>query len=124
MTDGIQVEGLKQAVRSLERMGVEVADLKTAFKKVGNLVADDARQIVNSQTGALAGSVRTGNAKNKAIVRAGSAKVPYAGVINFGGYHNIQAQDFLGKAAEQNEKKSVTTIEEEIKSLISKLHLR
>lgn len=120
---GIQITGLKQTVRSLEKFGVEVSDLKAAFKKVAGAVADDSRGLINNRSGALAGSIRTGNSKNKAIVRAGSGRVPYAGVINFGGYHNIEGQHFLERAAQENESQSVRMIEEEIQNLIRSIGL-
>lgn len=121
---GVEISGINKFVRSMERMGVDIQDLKAAFKRVSSLVASDAKQRVHTRGGALAASIREGNAKNKAIVRAGSAKVPYAGVQEYGGYNNITPMNFLRGAAEDNEAKSVRLIDEGISDLIRKHNLR
>jgi len=122
-TTTVQILGLNKVVRGLQRIGVEIQDLKAAFKRVSSLVAGDAKQNVHSRTGTLAASIREGNAKNKATVRAGSARVKYAGVIEYGGYNNITAQEYLTGAAEDNQDESVRLIDEGIADLIRKYNL-
>jgi hypothetical protein len=123
MATGVQVKGLNQVVRSLERFGVEVSDLKSAFRKIGNLVVDDARPRTNPLTGRLAGSIRASNSKNKSLVRAGGARIPYAGVIHYGGYHNIEAKNFLTEAIEAQQGAAVRTLDTELSGLIRSLDL-
>lgn len=120
---GIKVTGLRETVRSLERMGVEVADLKAAFRRIGSMVADEGRNLAPKLSRALADSIRPGNAKAKAIVRAGSARVPYAGVLNYGGYHNIEATHFLDGAVESKQGQVIESLEDEVNDLIKKLDL-
>ena len=36
----IEVKGIKETVRTLEKFGVDASDLKTAFQRIGTMVAD------------------------------------------------------------------------------------
>lgn len=121
---GVQVNGLRQVVRSLERFGVEAADLKAAFTKIGQVVVNEAKSLAPSRTGRLAASIKPSKTKNKSIIRAGSARIPYAGVIHYGGYHNIKANPFLTSAASRKEAESVRLMEQELGALIRALDLK
>lgn len=123
MANGVRVEGLRETVRSLERFGVEVKDLKAAFKRIGNIVVGDARTLVPKKTGRLAASIKPSNTKNKSIVRAGGGRIPYAGVIHFGGYNNIEPHPFLTEAVSRNQTKAVSELDKELNELIRKLGL-
>lgn len=94
----LKVTGLRETIKKMEKLGVSVADLKGVMNKVGTIVADEAESLAPKKSGALAGSIRANKAKNKAIVKAGSARVPYAGVQNFGGYHGIEGSHFMERA--------------------------
>lgn len=120
---GVRAEGLREAVRSLEKAGVELDDLKSAFKRIGQEVVDDAKANIPSRSGDLASSIRPSNTKNKAIVRAGSARVPYAGVQEYGGYNNIEPMSYLRDSVEDNQQDSITELEREIQSMIRRLGL-
>ena len=124
MAAGVRVQGLRETARSLERMGVQVADLKAAFIKIGQLVVHDSKTLAPVRTGRLVNTIKASKTKNKAVVRAGSARVPYAGVIHYGGYNHITAQPFLTKAVERQEKAAVRVLEDELGRLIRKLDLR
>jgi HK97 gp10 family phage protein len=119
----IRVEGLKQTIKTLERFGADVQDLKGASNKAGNVVADEAKSLVPVKSGKLLNSIRASNTKNKALVRAGGAKVPYAGVIHWGGYHNIEATHYLTDALDAKKEEVITVYEEELDKLASKLNL-
>lgn len=80
----VQVDGLRELVRDLERAGVEVADLKESFSKIADEASESARGHTPRRSGALAASVRGNKAKNKAIVTFGKARTPYAGPILYG----------------------------------------
>jgi hypothetical protein len=82
--DGVHVQGLRELVRDLEGVGVEVADLKEAFGGIAKRAADLAASFAPRRTGRLRASIRGDRAKNKATVRAGGAKAPYSGAINYG----------------------------------------
>lgn len=120
---GVRVRGLRETVRSLERFGVEVKDLKAAFLKIGTMVQDAARTLAPTKSGALAASIRPSRTKNKSVIRAGSAKVVYAGVQHYGGYNNIEPKPFLTDAVTNNQDKAVDIMETELNRLIRSLGL-
>jgi hypothetical protein len=81
---GVRIEGLNRFVRDMQALGLEVDDLKGAFAGIAAEGARLASSFAPHRTGALARSVRGNRAKNKAVVAAGRARVPYAGPINYG----------------------------------------
>lgn len=129
---GVRVIGLRQVVRTLERYGVEASDLKAAFKRIGTMVGNEAKGLAPQLSGALANSIRPSNTKNRSIVRAGSAKVPYAGVVHYGGGvsrgsrgpHNISPHPFLTDAVENKQAAAIDAMEDELNALIRKLDLK
>lgn len=124
VSGGVTVKGLKETIRTLEKFGVEVADLKAAFRKIGDNVTNDAKRRVPKVSGALSASIKPSNTKNKSIVRAGSARVPYAGVIQYGWpARNISASNYLTDAVEAKEHETVNILESEIRSLIQRYGL-
>jgi hypothetical protein len=84
MPSGVRVEGLNQTVRALQRAGVEVGDLKETFGAIAAEGARLASSFAPRRSGLLATTARGNQAKNKAVVAAGKARVPYAGAINYG----------------------------------------
>ena len=96
----VAVKGLREVVRSFNQYEGAVQDLKEANYAIGSKVAQTASAIAPQQTGALASSIRANKAKQKVQIKAGGAKVPYAGVQEYGwAQRNIQAQPFLRRAA-------------------------
>ena len=120
---GVRIEGLRQTVRTLERFGVATNDLKAAFTRIGNMVVDEAVSITPTQSGALAASIRASKTKNKAMVRAGSAKVVYAGVQHYGGYNNITGVPFLTDAVERKQHEAIQIMESDLDRLVAQLGL-
>lgn len=80
----VQIEGLNRYIRELQGLGLDLDDLKGAFAGIARKGALLAARFAPRRTGALAASIRGNRAKNKAIVYAGRARVPYAGPINYG----------------------------------------
>lgn len=84
-TAGVYVSGLREVNRSLEKAGVDVAELKTVM---GGIAAEATRVmqpfIPAGKTGNLRQSARGNKAKGKAVVTIGKARVPYAGAIQWG----------------------------------------
>lgn len=120
----VHLSGLRETIRSLERLGVAVTDMKAVFLKIGNMVAGNAQSLAPRRSGRLAASIKPSKTKNKALVRAGSARVPYAGVIHFGGYNNINANPFLTEAVRQSQSKAVQEMEDGLQDLIRKYGLK
>jgi hypothetical protein len=82
---GYYVVGLTELRAAMKTAGVDTADLKTANQRVSTFVADVARPMVPvGDTGNLQGTVRGSRQVGRAVVRAGSAAVPYAGNNHYG----------------------------------------
>lgn len=121
---GLEVTGLRETVRNLERYGAQVSDLKTAFRTIGNVVVTEAKARAPKQSGALANSIRPSNTKNKAVVRVGAARVPYAGVIHYGWpRRHIAANPFLESAAQAKQGEVLATLSRELEAIATALGL-
>ncbi|MFJ2544394.1 hypothetical protein [Microbacterium sp. NPDC087589] len=93
----IRVEGLRKTIRALDQAGVDVQDMRDLMHSIGMLVVTAATP--PRASGALAGTLRAGRGKTKAVVRAGGARAPYAGVIHYGWpARGIAARPFLTDA--------------------------
>lgn len=110
----VRVEGLAQLVRDLERYGVSTDDLKDAFGAISKDVADEAGTRVRVFSGALKATIRPARTKNKAVVRAGSAGVPYAGVVNYA----RPGDEFLTGPANEDLPRKIARIEAELDQLV------
>lgn len=120
---GVEIDGLRETVRTLERFGVAVTDLKQAFRQAGDLVTDQAVRLAPRRTGALAATIRPSNTKNKSVVRAGG-RLPYAGVIHYGWPgHNIEPQPFLTDAATDKQHEVVQAVDTNLSALIRRYGL-
>lgn len=79
--------------------------MRELMHSIGTLVVQAASPPVLS--GRLSGTIRAGRGKTKAVVRAGGARAPYAGVIHYGWpERDIAPQPFLS-AALQSERSDV-----------------
>lgn len=81
---GVEIDGLNGALRALRSLGVEVNDLKAVFSAVSTEARSVMAGFVGSRSGRLARSLKPNRAQNKAIVRGGGARVPYAGAVQWG----------------------------------------
>lgn len=83
---GIRIQGLNDFVRVLRDVDKELPkEVRKGFNVAAEIVAADARLRVPVRTGALRASIRASSTQREARVTMGSAKVPYAGWIEFGG---------------------------------------
>lgn len=99
MASGVRVEGLNKTIRALQGVGVEVQDLKEVFSEISAEGARLASSFAPKKSGRLSGTVRGNKAKNKAVVIAGRARVPYAGAQNYGWpKRNIRPALFMQRA--------------------------
>jgi hypothetical protein len=117
----VVVEGLREKVRALEALGVEVDDLKDAFAGIAAEGAALASRLAPRRSGRLAGSIRGNRAKGKAVVTAGRATVPYAGPINYGWRRRHIGDDlFMQRADAQLEERAVALLEENLNTAVTK----
>ena len=113
------VTGLRELVRNLEKIGADAADMKQVFVAIGELVQADAAALAPRRSGRLSASIKPTKTKNKAAVRAGSARVPYAGAINYGWpKRGIGAKNFLQRAINANSEKAVHMMDEGLGKII------
>ncbi len=90
----LRVEGFGKTLRSMSKAGADASDMKDLMHTLGQVVISAAQP--PRKDGTLAGTLRAGRGKTKAVVRAGGARAPYAGVIHYGWpAHNIEANPFL-----------------------------
>ncbi|HEY9415281.1 MAG TPA: hypothetical protein VIQ30_11010 [Pseudonocardia sp.] len=116
---GFKVTGLRETVRALEEIGVEVDDLKDAFQTIANEGAEIGVGLTPEKSGALAGTTRGNRAKSKAVVTWGRASVPYAGVQNYGwGRRNIPAKGFAQATDRAMRPVAISRLENEIDQVI------
>jgi hypothetical protein len=96
----VRVDGLREALRDLRDAGADAQDMAELMHQLGTLVVLAANPPVRS--GALDSTVRAGRGKTKAVVRVGSRRVPYAGVIHYGWpARNIAPNPFLTEALQR-----------------------
>lgn len=99
----VSVKGLREVTRSLSQYAGAADELKEANAKIGSKVAQTAIATTPKLTGALASTVRYNRALKKVQLKAGNARVPYAGIIEYGDPNRgIEAQPFLRRAVWNN----------------------
>lgn len=122
--NGVQVEGLNQTVRALQRFGAEVDDLKEVFAGIAAEGARLASSFAPVKTGRMAATIRGNRAKNKAVVVVGRARVPYAGVINYGWpRRGIRPALFMQRADTAMAPRAVEMLETGINELVRRVGL-
>lgn len=124
---GLQVVGLREAVRALEQHGINVLDLKAAFQSIGLITAREADRRVTKVTGRTASTIRPSKTKNKAVVRAGGSRAPGTGPLNYGrNFPNGTRQRgtrFLNDAADATYEEALAAIERNLEALARKVGL-
>lgn len=117
----VRVKGLNECLRALNRIGADFEELKDANKSLGDEIARRAAALAPRITGRLASSIRANRAKKRVTVKAGGARVQYAGVIEYGWpSRGIEPQSYLRKAAFSKKDYIQQKYEENIQYLIKK----
>jgi hypothetical protein len=80
----IAVEGAKELARDFRAAGIAAKELSGAYRAIARELVPPAQRNAPKRTGRLAASTRGAGTKTSAILRAGSARVRYSGVIHFG----------------------------------------
>lgn len=111
-----EIEGLNKLLRALEKLDEEAKqEFKNIGQKVGDFVADKAREEAPVLSGDLRKSIRAVATGRGAKIRAGSRRVPYAGPIHFGWRkRNIRENRFLYRAVDKSVNEAVDMYLEEI----------
>src|SRR4029077_550589 len=100
----VELEGGRRLRSTLKKAAGDLDDLKDVHAQVAAMVSAKAAATAPRRSGRLAASVRGSKAAGSAVVRAGGARVPYAGVIHYGWpRRHIGPQPFLTAAAHATE---------------------
>lgn len=120
--DRVRVEGLRELRKALKNAQKDYEDLKAAGLEAAEPVERQARVLVPKLTGALEGTLRSAGQASGAVVRAGFARVPYAGVIHFGWpARNISPNPFLYDALDQRRSDVIRIYQERINDISKKV---
>lgn len=116
----MRVEGARELRASMKRAGEDLGELKNAHREVASQVARATQP--PRLTGRLAGNVRPGASATAAMVRAGGARVPYAGPIHWGWpARGIAAQPFIVDAAQRTETEWTATYQADVDRLLQRV---
>jgi hypothetical protein len=120
----VRVTGVKQLASKLRKTGADMSQLTDAMRAAGQAAARAAAPLAPTLTGRLAASVRAGAARTKAVVRAGGAGVPYAGVIHYGWpARNIEPHPFLISALQQTRPQVLAALDQAVTRIIKENNL-
>jgi hypothetical protein len=107
MTDSgthTEVLGARELRATLKAAGEDLKQLKEPSAEVAGVVSRAASAGAPRRTGRLSSTVRGSGTNRAAVVRAGTARVPYAQVIHWGwGRRNIAADPWMSRAAVRTE---------------------
>lgn len=121
----MRVEGLGKTMRALAQAGAESESMRDLMHSLGMVVVQAARPRTPVLDGRLQGTIRAGRGKTKAVVRAGGARAPYAGVIHYGWpARNIKASAFLTDALASTRSQILAGLDEGLGDLLKKNNLK
>lgn len=122
MAGSISVEGLNKTIRTLRKVDAEMGpEIKKINLDLAESLVPVARSLVPVQSGALRDSIRAAGQQRTGVVRAGKARVPYAGPIHFGWpKQHIRPQPFLYDALDQRRSAIMSEYVERIQKLIDR----
>lgn len=124
-TTHFRIEGLGKTMRALSQAGADAEDMRDAMFRLGGIVVQAARPRAPFETGRLSSTIRAGRGKTKAVVRAGGARTPYAGVIHYGWpARNIEPQPFLVDALNATRGRIFDALDDELSALLKKSNLK
>lgn len=119
----VEVEGARELRASMKRAGEDLGDLADAHAEVAAQVAAASSAAAPRKSGNLAGTVRGNRAKTSAVVKAGRASVPYAGVIHWGWpRRNIAAHPWMTDTAKATEPAWTETYLSAIRRIVDRIH--
>jgi len=118
----VRLEGGAKLRRALRDADGALDDLRDLHRRIGLTVQAAAGGIVPRRSGDLAGSIRSSGTKTSAVVRAGYASIPYAGVIEWGWpARSIDPQPYLTEAAQRTEPEWVGDYQREMQSILDRV---
>lgn len=118
------LKGVNEVKASLDKLEEGIRENIELNKELSDTLSQKASAMAPRLTGALASSVVGNPSAQKAQIVAGSASVPYAGVIEYGWPNkNIKAQPYLVPAVNNNMGYIIQKYEDSIKDIVKKYDL-
>ena len=120
----VDVKGVDVLTAVLLKFSDDIKKLNGFGPEIGKLIANNASALAPNRTGALAASIGSVVTKDGVQVYAGSEKVPYAGVIEYGWpAKGKQAKPYLMPAVKNNLEAIIKKYEDGISDRIKKYNL-
>ena len=119
---GVEVKGLREITRGIEKLGADVADLKGVFQRIGARAISTANSGTPIVSGALRASNKQSKRKNSVYLYSGSAKAYYARFVHWG-TDIQQRKPYLSYAVTKDGPWAVTELERELGTLLKKTKL-
>ena len=124
MAEEITIQGIKEVTDSLKKLGKDLESNIELNKELSTSLSQKASALAPRLTGALASSVVGNPSAEKAQILAGSAAVPYAGVIEYGWpAKNREARPYLNPAVNNNMGYIIEKYNDSIQKAIQKYDL-
>ena len=120
----VEIKGLKELNKALRQAADEdlKKEIKAAHLEAAKAVADQAKFEIPVRSGRLRDSIRATGTLKGGLVRAGSARVPYAGPIHFGWKaRNIRPQPFIYEALDKRIGDVLAAYEKSLQDVASKI---
>lgn len=118
----VRITGARELRATMKRAGADMQDFTDTNAAVGAMVAADAAGRAPRRRGILASTIRASKAKTKATVRAGGARVRYAGVQEYGWpARHIRPHPFLTAAASSTEPAWTTLYFTRLEQIVAKV---
>lgn len=115
----VRITGLSKTIRALSKAGADSESMRDLMHSIGRMVIGNANPPV--RTGRLAGDMRAGRGKTKAVIRVGRASIPYAGVVHYGWpARNIKAQPFYITALQSSQGKALQMLDDGLEDILRK----
>lgn len=114
---GVQVDGMREAIRDLDAFGHELEDVH-AVGKIADAAADEVAKHSPKRSRRLANSARPSTAKNVAFV---TVTVPWAGPIFYGwARRNIRPSNTIARADAAMETEAPRILETDLDRITTK----
>tara|TARA_R110000868_G_scaffold116745_3_gene310479 strand:+ start:1653 stop:2027 length:375 start_codon:yes stop_codon:yes gene_type:complete len=121
----VKITGVKETINALNLFVKDIKANQSLNREIGSTLAPKASALAPRRSGALAGSVGFEASAEKATIYAGSATVPYAGVIEYGWpTRGITEQPFLRPGVNKNIGLVVSKYNDEIQKTIRQYNLQ
>lgn len=118
----VHIEGLNRFIQTCKAAGVDMSEFAEASRNTASIVTFGAMSRAPKRSGNLAASIRSGKGKNRVVVYAGGASVPYAGPIHWGWPgHGISDNPFILNAMRESEPVWTGYYERELEKIVSQI---